>query len=66
LKDQDQMTLVTILTESKKVKKDEIIELVTSFLPAPGIDILKSKGYSVCALKEQDGLIRSYFLKNTD
>jgi len=66
LKDQDQMTLVTILTESKKVKKDEIIELVTSFLPAPGIDVLKSKGYSVWALREEDGLIRSYFLKNTD
>jgi hypothetical protein len=66
LKNQDQMTLVIIMREAKKAKKGEIIELVTSFLPAPGIDVLKPKGYSVWALKEEDGWIRSYFLKNAD
>jgi len=63
--DKDRMTLVIILNEAKNVKKGEIIELVTSFLPAPGIDILKSKGYSVWTRKEGDDLIKSYFLKNT-
>ena len=62
----DKMTLTIILKEAKSVKKGEIIELVTSFLPAPGIDILKSKGYSVWTRKEGDNLIKSYFLKNTD
>lgn len=66
VEEKDKMTLVIILREAKKVKKGEIIELVTSFLPAPGIDILKSKGYSVWTRKESDGLIRSYFLKNTN
>ena len=66
MEDKDRMTLVTILEEAKNVKKGEIIELVTSFLPAPGIDVLKSKGYSVWTRKEGDGLIKSYFLKNTD
>jgi hypothetical protein len=66
VEDKDKMTLVIILKEAKDVKKGEIIELVTSFLPAPGIDILKSKGYSVWTRKESDDLIRSYFLKNTD
>ena len=60
------MTLVTIFQEAKNVRKDEIIELVTTFLPAPGIDIMKSKGYSVWRHKESDDLIRSYFLKNSD
>jgi len=64
--DKDRMTLVTILREAKNLKKGEIIELVTSFLPAPGIDILKSKGYSVWTRRERDDLIKSYFLKNTD
>lgn len=64
--DKDKMTLVIILQEAKNVKKGEIIELVTSFLPAPGIDIMKSKGYSVWTRKESDDLIRSYFLKNTN
>lgn len=66
LEDKDRMTLVTILKESMNVKKGEIIELVTSFLPAPGIDVLKSKGYSVWTRKESDDVIRSYFLKNKD
>ncbi len=58
------MTLVTILREAKNVNKGEIIELITTFLPAPGIDIMKSKGYSVWTLKEEDGTFKSYFLKN--
>ena len=66
IEDKDTMTLVTILRNAQDVRKGEIIELVTSFLPAPGIDILKSKGYSVWTRKEGDGVIKSYFLKNTD
>ncbi len=64
--DKDEMTLVTILREAKNVKQGEIIELVTTFLPAPGIDSLKAKGYSAWTKKAEDGLIKSYFLKNTD
>ncbi len=59
------MTLAIILTEAKKVKKGDIIELVTTFLPAPGIDILKSKGYSVWSVKKPGGIIKSCFLKNS-
>jgi len=65
LEDKNRMTLTVILKEAKNVKKGEIIELVTSFLPAPGIDMLKSKGYSVWTLKESDDIIKSYFLKNS-
>jgi len=66
IEDKDTMTLVIITKEAKNVKKGEIIELVTSFLPAPGIDILIAKGYSVWTTKESPDIIRSYFLKNTD
>ena len=66
LEDENRMTLTIILKNAKNVEKGEIIELVTSFLPAPGIDILKSKSYSVWSKKEGDDLIKSYFLKNTD
>ncbi len=64
MENKNQMTLVTILLEAKNVKKGEIIELITTFLPAPGIDILKSKGYSVWTTKEENNIIKSYFLKN--
>jgi hypothetical protein len=66
LENKDKMTLVVILQEAKNVKKGEIIELITTFLPAPGIDSLISKGYSVWTVKEDENLIKSYFLKNTD
>ncbi len=60
----DEMTLVSILKDARDVKKGEIIELITTFLPAPGIDKLKSKGYSVWSKKFEDGTVKSYFLKN--
>lgn len=65
LENKDKMALVVVLNEAKNVKKGEIIELLTSFLPAPGIDIMKSKGYSVWTRKEGDDVIKTYFLKNT-
>ncbi len=61
--DKDQMTLVTIMKEAKSVKPGEIIELVTTFLPAPGIDQMKSKGYSFWIVKGEGEVIRSYFMK---
>jgi Domain of unknown function (DUF1858) len=62
--DPDKMALTVVLEKAKTVKKGEIIELITTFLPAPGIDILKEKGYSAWTVKERDDLIKSYFLKN--
>ena len=62
----DKMTIVAILKEARSVKKGGIIELITTFLPAPGIDTMKSKGYSVWTVKEEDNLIKSYFIKNTE
>lgn len=62
---EDKLTLARVLTEAKNLKKGDIIELVTTFLPAPGIDILRSKGYSVWSVHKPDGVIKSYFLKNS-
>ncbi len=66
LEDKNKMTLVVIHQKAKGVAKGGVIELVTSFLPAPGIDIMKSKGYSVWSREEEGGIVKSYFLKNTD
>jgi hypothetical protein len=63
LENKDRMALTVISKEAKNVKSGEIIELVTTFLPAPGIDIMKSKGYSVWSVKEDNGIVKSYFLK---
>lgn len=66
VEDQDKMTVVTVLREAKKLKKGEIIELITTFLPAPGIDSMRAKGFSVWTLRSDDNTIRTYFLKHQD
>ena len=63
--DKDKMTVVVVLREANKLKKGEVLELTTTFLPAPGIDTMKSKGYSVWTMKEDENLIKTYFLKNS-
>ena len=65
-KNKNEMTLVTLLKKSKNLRAGEIIELVTTFLPAPGIDTLRSKGYLAWVKKEDGGIIKSYFLKPAD
>ena len=62
--DENTMTLVTILREAKDVKPGQIIELETTFLPAPGIDAMRDKGYSAWTVDVGGGVIKSYFLKN--
>jgi hypothetical protein len=66
VEDKDRMTLAVIMQAAKDVHHGEIIELVTTFLPAPGIDMLISKGYSAWTMKAGGGIIKSYFLKSTD
>jgi hypothetical protein len=62
--DIDKMTVVAVLSKAKNLKNGEIIELITTFLPAPGIDRMKAKGYSVWTTKSDDSTIRTYFMKN--
>ena len=66
VEDKDSMTVVTVLREAKKLNAGEIIELITTFLPAPGIDSMRSKGYLVWTTRDDDNAIRTYFLKPED
>ncbi|MEE9594422.1 MAG: DUF1858 domain-containing protein [Candidatus Hydrothermarchaeales archaeon] len=65
IEDKDTWTLTLVLREAKKIEKGEIIELITSFLPAPGIDRMRSLGYSVWATKSKNGMFKTYFLKKS-
>ena len=57
------MTLGPILRGAKRMVKGEILELKSSFLPAPGIEIMRSKGYESWSVKRDGGMICTYFLK---
>jgi hypothetical protein len=60
----NEMTLGPILRGAKRLTKGEIIELKTSFLPAPGIEIMRAKGYESWSVKRDGEMIFTYFLKN--
>jgi hypothetical protein len=62
----NEMPITLLLNEAKGLNTGEIVELVTTFLPAPGIELMQSKGYSAWVQEDEGGLVRSYFLKNND
>ena len=63
--DPDRMGITRVLPAAARLGQDEILELITPFLPAPGIDVLRAKGYGVWSLEESPDLIRTYVTKAT-
>jgi hypothetical protein len=61
--DPDVMPLNPLLRAAKELADGEIVQLVTSHVPAPGIDVMRRKGYSTWATAH-DQEIRTYFTRN--
>ena len=61
--DPDKMPIVTVLQRAATLQRGEMLELVTAFLPAPGIEIMKRKGLLVWSLQQTPELIRTYVSK---
>ena len=60
--DPNVMPLNPLLLRATKMEEGEILELVTAYLPAPGIDIMREKGFAVWPV-EQGELIKTCFSK---
>jgi len=63
LEDKDNMTLVEVNRRARDVKEGEILELVTDFLPAVGIDVMRKKGYESWSVKTEQELTKTYFIQ---
>jgi hypothetical protein len=63
--DPDKMTITEILPAAVRLQQEEMLELVTTFLPAPGIDVMTGKGYLAWSVQEQPELVRTYIAKPT-
>jgi hypothetical protein len=61
----DEMPVKRVIQQATSLKEGQVLELVTTFLPAPGIDIMKAKGFRVWSMEDESGLIRTYFSKPT-
>jgi hypothetical protein len=60
--DPNRMPIVAVLQQAARLKPGQILELVTGYLPAPGIDVMKQKGLLVWSVQEA-GLVRTYACK---
>jgi hypothetical protein len=60
--DPDVMPLVPLIQTARGLDEGEIAELVTTYLPAPGIDIMRKKGFLTWSTEKND-VIRTYFTK---
>ena len=61
--DPDKMPVASVLQAATRLHSAEIIELITTFIPAPGIDIMKKKGFLVWSVRDEANLVRTYVLK---
>lgn len=61
--DPDKMPIVTVLQRATALQPGEILELITTFLPVPGIDILRKKSLLVWSMEDESKLIRTYVSK---
>jgi len=61
--DPDRMGITRVLPAANRLQQTEILELITTFLPAPGIDVMKGKGFLAWSVQEEPELIRSYFTR---
>jgi TusA-related sulfurtransferase len=60
------MPIVAVLQKAARLHPGEMLELITTFLPAPGIKIMKSKGLRVWSVQQGPELIRTYVSKAYD
>lgn len=51
-----------IIEKSQSLDSDQILKIITPFIPSPIIDILKTKGYK-CWSKSKNNLIETYIIK---
>jgi hypothetical protein len=62
--DPNKMPIIDVLRKAVRLQAGEMLELVTTFLPAPGIEILKKKGLRVWSVQHGPELIRTYVSKS--
>jgi Domain of unknown function (DUF1858) len=58
--DPNKMPIVAVLQKAARLQAGEMLELITTFLPAPGIEIMKKKGLRVWSVQQGPELIRTY------
>jgi len=59
--DSDEMAINRILKAFRDLGERQVVELTTTFLPAPGIDVARKKGLLTWTVREEEELYKTYF-----
>ena len=59
--DEGEMIVNEVVRRAKELAPGQMVELITTFLPAPGIDLMKAKGYRVWPKEGSSGVVRTFF-----
>ncbi|MBW2278702.1 MAG: DUF1858 domain-containing protein [Deltaproteobacteria bacterium] len=59
----DEMAVSKVLKQGNRLSAGEILELRTTFLPVPGIDIMRAKGFETWSVEDAPDQIRTYFTR---
>jgi len=59
--DSDEMAITRVLKALKELDQRQVVELTTTFLPAPGIDAARKKRLLTWTVREEEELYRTYF-----
>ena len=63
--DSDEMAINRILKALKDLGERQVVELTTTFLPAPGIDAARKKRLLTWTVREEEELYRTYFTRSS-
>ena len=62
--DSDEMAINRVLKELTHLGERQVVELTTTFLPAPGIDAARKKRLLTWAVREEEELYKTYFARS--
>jgi hypothetical protein len=62
--DSDEMAITRVLNALKNLGEHQVVELTTTFLPAPGIDAARKKRILTWTVREEEEHYRTYFARS--
>jgi hypothetical protein len=63
--DSDEMAINRVLKALKNLGDRQVVELTTTFLPAPGIDAARRKRLLTWTVREEEELYKTYFTRSS-
>jgi len=63
--DSDEMAINRIIKAMRGLSDRQVVELTTTFLPAPGIDVARKKGLHTWTVQELENLYKTYFARSS-